>query len=79
MKQDIPTRVADFVRSKKPARLDNGYCDDCIAKALGLGSGQNQTMAHNVTSALAQAPMEFDRGKRRCDGCQKEKLVIRAV
>ena len=79
MQTNVAGRVADFIRSKKPPRPDNGYCDDCIGHELGLSSGRIRVRAHHITSSLAHAPKEFDRGRRPCDGCGKVKLVIRAV
>jgi hypothetical protein len=70
----VPQSVAALLRAEKPRR----FCDGCTAKRLGLGAGQDRSMARNATSALAQT-REFRRAEGVCADCGQERLVTWAV
>jgi hypothetical protein len=69
----VPERIAAFLKGH---RLQP-YCDGCLGKLLGLGSGENRYMARNATSALAQTE-EFRRREGSCSHCGKYRMVIAA-
>ena len=60
-------RVADFLVAHP--RID--YCDDCLAALLGL---KNRRQARHPTATLWTA-REFNKDKRTCSNCGKEKLA----
>jgi hypothetical protein len=65
----IPERITNFLRERE----GTPYCDDCIAKQLGL---ERRQQAQQATSALGQTG-KFLRSKGLCFDCNKDKLVIR--
>lgn len=68
-KLTVRERIASFLSERE----ETPYCDDCIAKRLGLARRQQ---AQQATSALGQTG-NFLRSKGLCFDCSKDKLVIR--
>ncbi len=65
----VPERITNFLKERE----STPYCDDCLAKKLGL---QRRQQAQQATSAFAQTG-NFLRSKGLCFECGKDKLVIR--
>jgi len=65
----IAGRIANFLRDHE----ETPYCDDCIAKQLGL-KGRQQ--AQQATSAFGNTG-NFLRGKGLCFKCNKDRQVVR--
>ena len=66
----MPDRVAEFVSIGKP----NGYCDPCLAEALGI----EQAKTARITAALALTK-RYTKVRRGCAMCGVVQLVIIAV
>ena len=54
------------------ARAPLSWCDDCIARELGLARRQQ---AQAVTGVLEETP-RYERGRAMCDYCKQTKTVI---
>jgi hypothetical protein len=66
----VPERVRDFLRE----HLGLAYCDDCIAKKVGI----TREMSHMATLPFGLTS-DFDRDKGKCSGGDHIKLVIKAL
>jgi hypothetical protein len=66
----VPERVRDFLRE----HLGLAYCDDCIARKVGITRQMSQmaSLAFGLTS-------DFDRDEGKCSGGDHIKLVIKAL
>lgn len=65
----VPERITDFLKERE----NTPYCDDCIARQLGL---EQRQQAQQATSALGQTG-KFLRSKGLCFDCGKDKMSIR--
>jgi hypothetical protein len=65
-----PERVRDFLRE----HCGLAYCDDCIAKRVGINryTSQQATLPFGLTS-------DFGRDDGRCSECDRTKRVIKAI
>jgi hypothetical protein len=68
-KLTIQQRIANFLTTNKP----KAFCDDCIARAVGLSQRQQ---AQSATAAMAAAG--YKRVESRCAVCGQIKLVTSA-
>ena len=68
---NVEERIARYLKTHP--RTD--YCDDCLAELLVL---KDRRQARHPTAAL-KAAKEFNKDKRICSECGREKLVTRAV
>jgi hypothetical protein len=66
----ILQRVSIWLRE-----VGGAYCDDCIAKELGLARRQQANRASNALSST----LNFNRERGFCSLCGAEKKVIKAV
>ena len=66
----MPERVRNFLRE----HLGLAYCDDCIAKKVGITRQMSEmaTLPFGLTS-------DFDRQEGECSGGHHTKLVIKAL
>lgn len=68
-----PEKVYDFLKKN----IHNGFCDDCLGKAVGVDRHEVNTIA----STLALFPKEFTRASRNCplECSSRDKLVTQAI
>ena len=63
--------IADKIAEVIPAYPSEGFCDDCLAEAVGIRRQQ----AQRITSALA-ITSDYQRWNDECELCGRTKLVI---
>ena len=66
----VPEKVLAFLRERRTL----AFCDDCIAKNVGI----NRHMAHQATLPFGLTS-DFNRGFGVCAGCGQSKLVTSMV
>jgi hypothetical protein len=66
----VPARIASFLRNTSP----KGYCDDCLATALGI----HVSAVARETKVLAETK-GFARERRVCWYCGSVRDVIRTA